>query len=64
MIHDFYARTNNLNIRKTSMNKWSTMAGLFSMSYESEVKIKLPYLNNMAHSFAQFHVTRQKVFTT
>ena len=36
------------------------MAGSFSTSCETEVKIKLPELNFTAHMFAPFHVTSQK----
>ena len=34
--------TNKFNTRKTSVNKWSTMAGSFSTSCEAEVKMKFP----------------------
>ena len=60
IIHDSFVRTNKFNTRKTSANKWSTMAGSFSTSYEVEVKLKLPELNFTAHIIAPFHVTSQK----
>ena len=60
IIHDSFVRTNKFNTRKTSANKWSTMAGSFSTSCEVEVKLKLPELNVTAHIFAPFHVTSQK----
>ena len=60
IIHDSFVRTNKFNTRKTSANKWSTMAGSFSTSYEVEVKLKLPELNVTAHIIAPFHVTNKK----
>ena len=59
IIHDSFVRTNKFNTRKTSANKWSTMAGSFLTSYEVEVKLKLPELNFTAHIIAPFHVTSQ-----
>ena len=49
IIHDSFVRTNKFNTRKTSANKWSTMAGSFS-----------PDLNFTAHIIAPFHITSQK----
>ena len=60
IIHDSLVRTNKFNTRKTSANKWCTMAGSFLTLCEAGVKIKLPELNFKAHSFATFHVTNQK----
>ena len=60
IIHDQFVRTSKINTRKTSANKWSTMAGSFSTSCEVEVKLKLPELNVTAHIFAKFYVTSQK----
>ena len=60
MIHDSFVRTNKLNTRKTSANKWSMMAGNFSTSYNAVVKIKLLELNVTTHIFAPFHVTSKK----
>ena len=58
IIRDSFIRTNKFN--KASVNKWSTMAESFSMSYEAEVKIKLPELYFTAHIFAPFYVTSQE----
>ena len=60
IIHDSFVHTNKFNMRKTSANKWSTMAGVFFTSCEAEVKIKLPKLNFTAHTFAPFHINSQK----
>ena len=60
IIHDQFVRTNKFKTRKTSANKWSTMAGSFSTSCKNEVKLKLPELNFTAHIFVPFHVTSQK----
>ena len=60
IIHDSFVRTNKFNTRKTSANKWSTMAALFLTWYEAEVKVKLPELNFTGHIFAPFHITSQK----
>ena len=60
IIHDSFICTNKFNTRKTSANKWSTMAGSFSTLCKVEVKLKLPELNFTAHIFAPFHVTSQK----
>ena len=54
IIHDSFVCTNKFNIRKTSANKWSTMAGSFSTPCKVEVQIKLPQLNFTAHFFASF----------
>ena len=59
IIQDSFVCTNKFNTRKTSVNKWSTIAGPFSTPSEVEVKIKLPDLNLTAHIFAPFHVTSQ-----
>ena len=56
IIHDSFVRPNKFNTRKTSTNKWSTMAGSFSISCKAEVKIKLPELNDTAHIFVPFYV--------
>ena len=60
IIHDSFVRTNKFNTRKTSANKWTTMAGSFLTLCKAEVKIEFPKLNVMAHIFAQFHITSQK----
>ena len=60
IIHDSFVRTNKLNIRKNSANKWTTMAGSFLTLYKAEAKFKLPELNVAAHIFAPFHVNSQK----
>ena len=60
IIHDLYVSTKKFHTRKTSANKWSMMAGSFSMSCKAEVKIKLAELNFTAHTFAPFHTTSQK----
>ena len=60
IIHDSFLRANIFNTRKTSANKWSTMARSFSTLCKVEVKIKLPKLNFTSHIFAPFHVTSQK----
>ena len=52
-------RTNKFNTRKTSANKWSTMAGSFPMLYIAGDKIKLPELNT-TQIFESFHVISQK----
>ena len=57
IIHDSFVHMNKFNTRKTSANKWSTMAGSFLTSCEAEVKIKLPELNVTLHIIAPFHVT-------
>ena len=36
IIHDSFVQKNNLYNRKTSVNKWSAMAGLFSTSYKAK----------------------------
>ena len=56
IIHDSFVRTNVLNNRKNSANKWSKIVG----SCEAEVKIKLPELNFTARIFVPFHKTSQK----
>ena len=60
IIHNSFVRSNKFYMIKTSANKWSTMAGYFSTLCKAEVKIKLPQLNLIAHTFASFHVTSQK----
>ena len=60
IINNSFVRANKFNTRKTSANKWSTMAGSFLMSCEAEAKVKLPKLNVTAHIIAPFHVTSQK----
>ena len=60
IIHDSFVLTNKFNTRKTSANKWPTMAGSFLTSCEAEVEIKFPKLNVTAHIFAPFYVTSQK----
>ena len=63
IINNSFVRANKFNTRKTSANKWSTMAGSFSTQCKAGVKMKLQELNPMAHIFAPFHVTSQKVIT-
>ena len=60
IIDDSFVLINKFNARKTSANKWSTMAGLILILCEAEVNIKLPKLNVTVHVFAPFHVTTQK----
>ena len=62
IIYDSFVRTNKFHVRKTSANKWSTMAGSILTSCKAEEKIKLPEINITAHIFAPFHVTSQKCF--
>ena len=62
IIDDSFVHTNKFNTRKTSANKWSTMAKSFSTSYKAEGKITLTKLNVTAHIFATFHVTSQKSY--
>ena len=61
IIHDSYVHMNNFNTRKSSVDKWSTMAGSFLMLTDAKVKIKLTKLNVMAHIFALLHITSQKI---
>ena len=42
IIHDLFVCANKFNTRKTSANKWSTMAASFSTSCKVEVKLKIP----------------------
>ena len=60
IIHDLFVRTNKFNTRKTSANKWSTMAESYLTSCEVEVKFKLLKLKFTAHIFVPFLVTSQK----
>ena len=60
IVHNPFVHTNKFNTRKTSADKWSTMAELFLTSCETELKIKLTELNFTAHIFAPFHITNQK----
>ena len=60
IINDLFICTNKFITRKTYTNNWSTMAGFFLMSCETEVKNKLQVLHFTAHIFALFHVTFQK----
>ena len=60
IIHESFVHTNKFNTRNTSTNKWSMMAGYFSMSCKVGVKVNFPELNFTAHIFAPFHVTSQK----
>ena len=50
----------NFITRKTSANKWSTMAGSFSTSHKAEITLKMPELNVTAHISAPFQVTTKK----
>ena len=63
IIHKDLVCINNFSTKKTSSNKWSTMAGSFATLCKAEVGIKLPELNSTAHIFASFHVTDQKANT-
>ena len=58
--HDSFASANKFNMRNTSVNKWSSMAGSFQTSCKAEGKIKLDKLFVTAHIFAPFLVTSQK----
>ena len=60
IIHDSFVHADKFNTRKTSKNKWSTMAGSFLTLCKAEDKIKLPELNVMAHIFAPYYVISQK----
>ena len=60
IINEKYARKKNYFLRKTSSNTWTTMAGSFATSYETEVKLQLSELFRTAHISAQFHVTKQE----
>ena len=60
IINEKYARKENYFLRKTSSNTWTTMAGSFATSYETEVKLQLSELFRTAHISAQFHVTKQE----
>ena len=60
IIHEDFVRINKFNTKKTSANRWATMAGSFLTSCEAEVGIKLPELNTTAHISAPFHVTDQR----
>ena len=60
IIHDSFVRINKFNTTKTSMTKWSIIAGSLLKSYEAEVKIKLPKVNLTTHIFAPFCVIGQK----
>ena len=59
IIHESYVSKHNFIPRKTSANKWSTMAA----SHEAEITFKMPELNVTAHISAPFHVTTKKVIT-
>ena len=59
IIHESYVSKNNFITRKTSANKWSTMAGSFSTSCEAEITFKMPEFNVTAHISAPFHVTKK-----
>ena len=56
IIHHLSVRTNiYYNPRKSSANKWFTIAGCVA-----EVEIKLPELNITAHFFALFYIASQE----
>ena len=59
IISEKYVRKKNYYLEKTTSNTWSTMAGSFATSYETEVQLKLPELYHTAHITATFHVTKQ-----
>ena len=59
IISENCVRTKNYYLRKTLSNTWSTMAGSFATSYETEVNLKLPELFHTAHISVPFHVTKQ-----
>ena len=59
IVHERYVHSNNYFLRKTSKNTWSTMAGAFATSYETEVSVKLPELYHTAHISVPCHVTKQ-----
>ena len=60
IINEKYVHKKNYYLKKTSSNTWTTMAGSFATSYETEVKLQLLELFRMAHISAQFHVTKQE----
>ena len=60
IIHESHVNKNSFIMRKTSANKWSTIAGSFSTSREAEIGLKMPELNVTAHISASFHVTTKK----
>ena len=59
IVHERYVRNNNYSLRKTTKNTWSTMAGSFATSYETEINLKLPELYHTAHISVPCHVTKQ-----
>ena len=63
IIHKDFICIYKFNNRKTSANKWSTMAGPFLTLCEAEVEIKLPELNSTACITKPFHITDQKTIT-
>ena len=60
IIHKSYISKNNFITKGTSTNKWSTMAGSFSMSHEAEITFKMPELNVTAHISVPVHMTTKK----
>ena len=62
IIHESYVSKNNFITRKTSANKWSTIAGSFStLSRETKITSKKPELNVMAHISMKIHMTTRKI---
>ena len=49
IINEKYVRKKNYYLKKTSSNTWSTMAGSFATSYETEVTLQLSELFHTAH---------------
>ena len=58
IIHESYV---SKITRKTSMNKWFTIAGSFSTSSKTGITLKIPELNVTAHISTPFHVTTKIV---
>ena len=59
IISEKHVRNKNYYLDKTKSNTWSTMAGSFATSYETEIQLKLPELFHTAHITAPFHVTKR-----
>ena len=60
IIDESYVSKNNFITRKTSANKWSTMAGYFSTSRKVEITFEMLELHITAHISVPFHMTTIK----
>ena len=60
IIHKSYVNKNNIITRKTSANKWSTMAGSFSRSRKAKITLKMEELNVTSHISVPFHLITKK----